>query len=599
MPERVRRNFRKIKNFLSKEQTKILETAFVLMLPALISKVTGLVFKLVTASYYGTEDLRYNQFLVASAIPELLTGVLLAGALGAVTIPLLISAKEKNGKEAFYSLFSSILNSTILIFTVIALFLIIFAEWFIPFAISLSGAEQTISPDQILNIANMMRALVVPQLLLGISVYISSGLNVYNRFLVPQLSQLFYNIGRVLVVFIIVPLMDFSPWALVIAVYVGSLLHLAVQLPLFFTLDFKYLFKIDLKDSYLHQVWKLGLPRIVVLASDQIAFAVNKFLSLVFIGGPAALDFAHSIYMIIPNLFGFTFSYASYPTISRLFVEENFKKIRSIVVKTVNEMFFLSIPIVVVILVMRVPIVRLFFGLLPGTQLSLDGTYQVAWVLLGFGFGLVFITARWFIFSLFYASKDTILPSIVSLVSFISVIGLSIGLTNLFSYNTEYALEATTFSIHNFFNRADIPLNPGVGGISFAMSIVYSIEFLVMLVLFNFRKVNIGLKKLFNLLGRKIIAGGFMFLFVYFTFKIWDVFSYALPERAIEYYGGSTTFNLIVLSTITVVPGFMIYFLICHLLKVEELKILRKYLNPIFKLGGLYIQEEKNTGAKA
>ena len=591
MPERVKKNLRKLRDILTKEQTKILETAFILMLPALISKFAGLAFKLITASYFGTEDIGYNQFIIASAIPELLTGVLLAGALGSVTIPLLITVREEKGKEAFYSLFSSILNFTIILFSIVSIFLIIYAQELIPFAVGLIGDSNHFNQIQLIEIANMMRFLIVPQLLLGISVYISSGLNVYNRFLIPQLSQLFYNIGRLLVIIFVVPFMNYSAWAIILAVYIGSLLHLLVQLPLFFSLDFKYLFKINLKDTYLHQVWKLGLPRIAVLASDQIAFAVNKFLSIVFIGGPAALDFAYSIYTIIPSLLGFTFSYASFPTLSRLFVSGEYKKIKDIVVKTINQIFFLSIPIVVVIIVMRVPIVRLFFGILPGTQLSLDGTYQVAWILFGFAFGLVFITSRWFIFSLFYASKDTLLPSIVSFLSFISVISISIILTNLFSYNTDYSINLNQMRFEHLFSRAENPHGAGVGGISLAMSIVYTIEFIIMLIIFNYKKVNLGFKSLITLLTKKFISGGVMFIFVFFTFKVWDFLSYALPERAESYYEGSTTINLIILSTITVMPGFMIYFLVSHLLKVEELSILRKYLNPIFKLGGLYIKE--------
>ncbi|MDQ7021915.1 MAG: lipid II flippase MurJ [Candidatus Dojkabacteria bacterium] len=109
-----------------------------------------------------------------------------------------------------------------------------------------------------------MRALLFPQLFLGISVFVSSGLNIYDRYIVPQLSPLFYNIGRIIIVVSFLPLFDYSPWVIVLGAYLGSLLHLLVQLPLFKNLKIKYLPIIDFKDNNLKEVLKLGLPRILV-----------------------------------------------------------------------------------------------------------------------------------------------------------------------------------------------------------------------------------------------------------------------------------------------------------------------------------------------
>ncbi|MDQ7021916.1 MAG: lipid II flippase MurJ [Candidatus Dojkabacteria bacterium] len=303
-------------------------------------------------------------------------------------------------------------------------------------------------------------------------------------------------------------------------------------------------------------------------------------------GGPASFNFAKSLYLVIPSIFGYTFSYASYPTLSRLFIEGNQKEIRRIVHKTLNEIFFLALPFVITLMVLRVPLVRLVFGIFPNTAFTLDNTYQVAWILLFFSFGLIFITARWFVFNLFYASKNTILPSIVSIFTLTSVIGLSILFTNLLSHNPNYAISTIDWHYSNFLSRADEPSRAGVAGISMAMSLVYSIELIIMLILFN--RFKIGIKKLATDLSKKIVAGGWMLVFMYLTFKTWNVITY-IPESADSLYKGSTSLNLFILTTVTVIPGFMIYYLICKLLRVEELKLLRRYLNPIFKIGGLRI----------
>lgn len=587
----VKENLKRLSNLLTKEQTKILETVFILMLPALLTKILGQFFNLVLASFYGVDDSRINQFLIANALPELLTSVLMVGAVGTVIIPVLLSAKEE-GEEKFFKVYSSILNVTVIAFSIISLLIIIFADKLIPAAMGFVGTEYLTTPAELSNIANMMRALILPQLILGISVFISSGLNVYNRFIIPQLSPLFYNIGRLAVVFLLVPLVDFSPWALVGAVYFGAFLHFLIPLPLFFKLKIKYYPIIDFRDKYLKEMMRLGLPRLMVLASDHVGLMINSFISVAFIGGPASLTYAKSIYLVIPTIFGYTFSYASYPTISKYFIQKKYNEIRTLIYDNLNQIIFMALPFVVATMVLRVPIVRLFFGLIPGTQLSIDGTNQVAWILLFFTFGLIFITARWFLFSLFYAAKDTLTPSIISIFSLISVVLLSVLLTNFLSHTPEFAISHIEWDLSNFFTRAENPSRVGVGGISLAMSITYTIEFFVLLFVFNKKILNINLRQLLLNFSKKFFAAGVMFLFMYFTFKIWIPLSYSFPTSGQSAgFFGSTTFNLLILTIVTTVPGFLIYYLVCHYMQVRELRMLKRFLNPVFKVGGLRIRD--------
>lgn len=572
---------------MTQEQSRILETVFVLMLPIVLTKVLGQLFNLIIASFYGVDDSRFNQFLIANTIPELLTNVLMVGAVGTVIIPILIESKEKDGEKKFYRVYSSILNFIALAFTFISTIIIILADQIIPFAINMSGGNFLASPAELENMANMMRAMIIPQLILGISVFVSSGLNIYHRYIVPQLSGLFFNIGRVAVALILIPIMDFSPWALVAAIYAGAILHLVIQLPLFFSLKIRYYPKIDFKDPYLRELMKLGLPRILVLASDHVGLAFNKFLSVAFAGGPAALNFAVSIYALIPSLFGYTFSYAAYPTIAKLYIEKKYDDLVKLAYRIINEIIFLSLPFIVLIIVLRVPITRLFFGIIPGTELDLVGTYQVAWILLFFGFGLAFITARWFLFSMFYAAKDTFIPSIVTFFSLFSVVILSILFTNFLSHTPDFAISKIDWNISNFFSRAEPAFRPGVGGISLAMSLVYTIEFIALLFIYSKRKINLKLRKMFKSIFKKLIAASVMAGFTYFTYKTWVFLSYVIPSRPDAGITGSTTLNLLIMTIVTVIPAFLIYFLMCYLLKVEDLKVMRKLLNPIFKAGGL------------
>lgn len=583
----IKRRIDKIRNLLSKEQTEILETALLLMLPSLLTKLSGLFFNLIAASYFGTRQEGWNQFLIASAIPEMLTNIFLIGTLGSVVVPTLISCKKKEGLEEFKKVYNSVVNLSILIFSIIALILIFTARQSFPFILSLVEPNIVISPQDYNSIINMMRVLFIPQVVLGASIFISSALNVYNRYLVPQLAPLFYNVGRILMLFILVPLMNYSPWAIVIGVFVASFLHLFVQLPLVAQLNLSYIPVISFTNKYVKEILVVGLPRIFAIASEHIAFTFNKFLAFGITGNLAALTYANSLSLVIPSLFGYTFAVPAFTVLSEFFEEKNHEKAHSVIIKTLNEMLFLSLPFIISFLVLRVPIVRLVFGIIPKTNFALEDTTLTAWILLWFTVGHIFVCGRWFMYRVFYAAKDTRIPFLVSFVSLFLTIFLSIIFSNLFSHNKDFAISATVVTLENLLTR-DTSV-AALGGIALAMSIAYSIEFFALMILFSKTKIKIKWSELIKTTLPKFIAGGVMILVMYFMYKIWNFVAYALPVSATEGYLGSTTINLIFLTVVTMVTSFMVYYLVSLLLRVEELKILRRYLNPIFRIGGLRI----------
>ncbi|MEP7104129.1 MAG: lipid II flippase MurJ [Candidatus Dojkabacteria bacterium] len=582
----LQKSLNSIKNILSQEQTEILETALFSMLPVLLTKVTGQLFNLIAASYFGTNDAGWNKFLLASSIPDLISNILITGAIGVVVIPVLISSKRKEGKEGFLKVYGSMINVSLVIFGIISLILIVFSDQIFPFMLKLLGAEIPGGQADIAEIILMMRVLLLPQLILAVSVFVSNGLNVYNRYLVPQFAPLLFNIGRISAVVILVPLMNYSPWAVVIGVFLGSILHLAIQLPLAHHVGLRFSLNFDFRNKYIKELLIVAIPRTFAVASEHIALTFNDFLSYA-VNGVAALNFANSLSLVIPQMFALTFAYASFTKLSEHFEDKDWPNIQSIIIKTMNEMLFLALPFIVTLLVLRIPVVRLTFGLLPNTKLDLEGTYQIAWTLLWFAVGHVFVCGKWFMYRVFYANKETKIPLLIAGISLVLTIVLGILFTNLFSHNTQYSIMATQISLENFLTRGTE--NPAVGGIALGMSVAYTFEFFALLFIFHFFRVRLNLRRLFRGLAKKFIAGGFMFVVMYFMFKTWDIVSFSLPTSAFNGFTGSTTINLFFLTLITVVTSFLVYYAVCLLLNVQELKILKRYINPFFGLGGIRI----------
>lgn len=575
-----------IKSILSREQTEILETALLSMIPVFLTKISGQFFNLIAASYFGVRSDSWNKFLIASTIPDLVSNVLIAGLLGSIVIPTLVTVRKKEGEAYFIKLYSSILNLMLIIFAGVAITLMISAEFVIPFAVNLFAPDQALTTKEIDSIANMMRFLLLPQIILAISIFISSGLNIYNRYLIPQIAPLFYNLGRIFALVIIVPLLNYSPWGMVIGVYIGALLHLGVQLPLARKVGIRIRLYFDLSSVYIRQMLKISIPRTFALAAEYSGVAISNFIAFSVIGGLAALNFANSISLIVPQLFAFTFAYASFTKLSEHFADRDGISLNYIITKTFNEMIFLALPFIITLIILRVPVVRLTFGLIPNTNLTMEDTYQIAWVLLWFAVGHVFVIGKWYMYKVFYAAKDTIYAAAIAGVGLVLTVYLALMFTNLFSHNADYSISSTVVNFVNLTTRGDSPA--AVGGIALGMTIAYTIEFILLFVIYNKKYYRLNFRVFFGTLSRKFIAGSVMMILMYFMYKIWN-FLAPIPTSAGEGYLGSTTLNLLLLTLITVVTSFMVYYLICMLLKVEELKLVKRYLNPVLKLGGLKI----------
>lgn len=572
---------------LSREQTEIITIASWLIIPNLLTKLVSQVFYSIVASVYGTSH-TYSLFLIADALPELVASVLLFGVVGAIVIPILIEAKEKESREDFFETYSTIFNFALLTFGAIALLIIIFADSLMPFILThLIRPNETLSTDDINLVVSMMRALFLPQVLLGGSVFISSGLNTFNRFLLPQLSPLFYRTGMLIASVILIRTTNGSPWALVGGVYAGALLHLIIQVPLAWKLGLNFRPHLNLRNVYLRKLGRIVTPRLLAYSMEQISNTAVEFIAFSYrFAFTVAQNYATTIINTVPSLFGMAFATASFPTLSKLYQTKRYEEFAQMVINTINQVVFLALPVVITLVILRLPIVRLVYGILPG-NFDRESTYLTAWLVLFFGLGVIFSSLRGFAYRIFYAAQNTKLPFFIAVISMVFTILAAIAFSNYFSHFDRYAIRDLYWDPSMFFNKEEG--RAAAAGIGLSISLAGALEIFMLLGIFHRRIIKLDWGQLFNRLLNKIIPGSAMAVVMFLMYKLWDGVD-ALPVDATPNFTGSTTLNLIFLSIITVFTSFMVYYLMCYFLKTEELKIIRKVLNPIFRPIGLEIK---------
>lgn len=588
MPNKIRYTINSLSGLLSSAQTEIIKIASLLIIPTILTKIVGQSFNLVMASFYGTSR-PVSLFIVADALPQLVANLFLFGVVGAVVIPLFVEAKEKESRENFLKFYSTVFNLAILAFAIAAIVIILLADQIMPFVL-----RYLIDPNEVPNeseiglVVNMMRVLFIPQIFLGASVFISSGLNVYNRYLLPQLAPLFYNLGMLIGGVIFIPLLNKSPWAIVIGVILGSLMHLALPLKLARSLGIHIQLTIDWHSQYLQKLIRVSVPRLLAFSTEQFAAMAAKFISFSYnYAYPITQYYASSIINAIPMLFGYTFAVASFPTLASLYHQGKWSEFREVVAKTINEIVFMAIPFTITLLILRLPAVRLVYGILPG-QFDRQSTYLTAWLILFMSYGVMFATVRGLVYRIFYAAQRTKIPLIVGLISMVINIAGAVFFSNYFSHFDKFSLSELTFDLNLLFSKSDGVA--AIAGVGLSSSVALVFEVVVLLLIFNRRVLNLGLRKLFKDIAIKTWCGLVMGLLMFIMYKLWNGLD-ALPIDADpNTFTGSTTLNLLVLTTITVFTSFMVYYLLCLLCGVEELKILRRILNPLFRLGGLEIK---------
>ena len=384
---------------ISGKQTSILSAAFVIGGAWGVSAVLGIIrYRLIYAKFLSCCAGELDAYNAAFRLPDLVFQLVVTGALSAAFIPV-FSQKLAENEEKANRLASGFLTILVTLFFGLAILLIIFAR---PLSLTMAGG---FLPYQIDLMTRFTRWLLLAQLMFLVSNFLTGIIQSHQRFLVPALSPVAYNLGIILGVWLLSPVWGIG--GAVAGVIIGAGMHLAIQVPLVVRLGFKFLPSWDWRDSEVRRIFKLMLPRTAALAVSQIeATAVVIFAAALSAGSLSLFYLAQTLANLPVNIFGVTLGQAALPALSQV-GERKREEFSELVVGSVLQVLFLALPATALLVVLRVPVVRLAFGaktfpwaatLLTGRTLALFA----GWVI---GGAMVQILAR-----SFYALHDTKTP---------------------------------------------------------------------------------------------------------------------------------------------------------------------------------------------
>ncbi|MEK9200954.1 MAG: murein biosynthesis integral membrane protein MurJ, partial [Patescibacteria group bacterium] len=388
--------------FFTRKQNNILSAAFVIMVTYGLSNIVGLLKTRLLISYFFDTAGLLDVYYAAFVIPDTIFQLLVIGSLSAAFIPVFSRLLVKKESEAWYVASVSL---NLVVFLLAGISLLIF--WQAP------SLSRLIAPgftgEQITIMSTLLRILLISQIFFSVSGFLTGIIQSHQRFLIPALAPLFYNFGIVLGTIILTP--SLGIYAPAIGVVIGSVLHVAIQLPLARHLGFKFTFKLDISHTSVKEIVKLVPPRALALGIDQIEQFVSVVLaSLLSAGSLSLLNVSRLLYTIPSTLFGVSIGQAALPALSRESSLEDKDKFYHTFSSALIQVAFLALPVSTLFIVLRIPIVRLVFG---SSSFPWTATLLTAKALAILALSSTFAAIMHLVIRGFYALHNTKTPLIV------------------------------------------------------------------------------------------------------------------------------------------------------------------------------------------
>lgn len=506
---------------LTLKQSNIFTAAFFIVATTIFGQILGLLKYRLLVSFFGaSSDL--GVFLAAFRVPDFLFQIFIAGALSTSFIPLFsdfISQDKKNEANKFTS---AVLTYGVAVFAVISLVVIVFA-----YPLS-KAVVPGFSERELTLMSNLMIIIQLSQIFFVVGTVFSGMLQSYQHFLIPGLASALYNLGIIIGLTVLSGVFHLGIYGATLGVVVGAFFFFAVQVPLLKGTGFHFKINFERTEA-VRKIVIFMVPRSLTLLVSQIAITANVFFaSFTTTRGLVILELAQTLMLAPVILFGQSIAQATFPSLSIKSKEQN--EFVSIFVSSLNQIMYLTLPVSALLIVLRIPVVRLFFG---ASRFDWDATVATGFTLALLGVSIAAQSAIYLCARAFFALKDSQTPFFITLFSVVINIALS--------YYFILVLQLPVYSL----------------GIAYSVGSI--ISFVLLLITLNAKitlpKLEIAISTM-KILTATLVMG----VALYIPIKLLDQLVFDTTR----------TVNLLLLTGIASVTGLIAYIFFTWLLDIKE-----------------------------
>src|SRR5205809_3147086 len=400
------------------ERAQVVQAAGVIGLATLLSRILGFARDMVLARLFGAAPAA-DAFFVAYRIPNLLRELFAEGSMSAAFIPVFSEYLAQRTKRDAWELASAAFTTLLTILTGVCVLGILTARWIVPL---IAPGFSEGSEKQALTI--LLAQIMFPYLLfIGLSAVAMGVLNSIRRFAAPAFSPVMFNIAIIGSAFLLAPLFDQPILAVAVGVVVGGLAQFLIQLPALNKAGFLFAWRFDFNHDGVRRIGWLMAPALIGLSVTQINVLVSTILASFFPGGPTYLFYGMRLIHFPLGIFGVALATALLPSLSTQAANGELDALRGTLGFGLRLIFFMIAPAMVGLMLLRLPIVHLFFE---HGQFTAADTQGTAAAVLAYAVGLWAFAGVRIVVSAFYSLQDTRTPVLVAAVALAANIALSL-----------------------------------------------------------------------------------------------------------------------------------------------------------------------------
>lgn len=513
-------------SLLLKSQTNILTAAFVIMSTVVLSQLLGIIRQRLLVSIFGASN-TLGIYDYALLIPDTVFQVTAAAALSSAFIPVFSEYLAKGEKEEANRMASTLLLIGLGVFFLISLGLFFAA----PFVLTIFNLGKEFTASEMTLMANLMRIVLVGQMIFMVAAFFTAILQSHNRFFIPGFAAALYNLGAIIGIYTLSPYIGL--YSAPVGIILGSLLYVIIQLPVAFKVGYSFTPAIAyIRSSGVMQVAKLMVPRsisIIVFQAGTLALA--SIIS--FLDDPGRMNLLYNLAKTLAYapvaLVGLAIAQAAFPVLSReKNQKENFKQT---FISSFNQMLYLILPISVIILVLRIPIVRLVYG---ADAFDWDATVLTGRILAVLALSIFAQALLTLIYRAYWALQNTTIPLIVGTATTILIVASAFALV--------------------------VWQNFGIESIAFALTLGTVVQLLILMFILDKKIGGFDKRQEAITLGKFLISTLCTGFALYIPIKLLDQLVFDTTR----------TINLLMLTGISATAGISLYLFLTWFLSVKE-----------------------------
>ena len=331
---------------------KIFKATFIVMFVTILARFLGLARDVLVAYKFGS-GVYTDAYNAAVAVPDTMFTIIGLG-ISTVFIPLISKVKYNQGKKEMFKFANNIIS----ILSIVSILFFIIGIFFTKELVNIfaSGFDS----ERMELAISLTRISLVNLLFLSINVCFLSMLQVCEKFVLPSILGLFFNLPIILYLLFF---KDVNIMGLTIANVLGNFLRVVVQIPVLYKEGYKFKLDINFKDDRIKKMMILVLPVMVASGANSLNMIVDKNIaSTLAVGSISALDYAQKIIVFINTAITTSIISVMYPLMANKLNKGDNEGFLNYTCKSIVMISLLLLPISIAFILLNKEVVIAFYA---------------------------------------------------------------------------------------------------------------------------------------------------------------------------------------------------------------------------------------------